>query len=114
MALTQSREIYYVNFIERLEHITGKKVLSWHKVPHKLAHEIYFTDKTMLELRQGDELQADPKNIEYKRIPASICVSCGEDAHASTFDRLGRCSNLQRGFWSNVRKVYWHRYLKSR
>jgi len=114
MALTTSREIYYDDHVAKLEHITGKTILSWRKCQDRFGSEVFFTDKTMIYLGYEEALPEDPNTIEYQRIPGTICVSCGEDTHAGTFDRHGRCSNVQRGYWKNVRKVYWHRYLKNR
>ena len=112
MALTRNREISYQSPVEFLEHITGKKVLSWRQEPERMGTVFHFTDKTMLYQDYGSMLEIN--NIVYEPLPKSICVSCGQDMHFSTFDWRGRCEHSLKHFWERVRKVYWHRYSKTK
>lgn len=112
MALAISREIQGKDFLQFIEHSTGKKVLSWREAAGRFGREVYFTDGTMCYL--DPYVAFDFTELEYMQIPKSICVSCGEEAHVSSFDRFGRCQNRLTEFYKNMRKVYWHRYSKNK
>lgn len=109
--ISLNKEIIYNSGIDHIEHLTGKKVLSWEENNYKDSISIYFTDGTQLELRQGYEF---PKNPEYKKITEGICISCGEHSHCGYIDGLGRCSITVKNFWNKVRKIFWHRYLNNK
>jgi acetone carboxylase gamma subunit len=110
MALTRNRETRYENFVEFVEHKTGKRVLSWGRATDRLCCYIYFTDKTMLEVI---EYEGFPDEPVYKPIPGSICASCGENSHAGYINWKRQCVVTMRNFWERVRKVYWHRYTQN-
>lgn len=112
MALATNYQIPPKDFVEYLEHSTRKKILSWRMAPHRFGREVFFTDKTMCFISEGEYL--DFSRIKYLEIPKSICVSCGEEMHAGAIDKYGRCENKLTEFYKNVRKVYWHRYSKNK
>ena len=112
MALLNNKEIRYGGNIEYIEHLTGKTVKSWRNEIAKLSQTIIFTDNTCLELNPYESI--DINNLQFKEIPKSICISCGKDAHASYWDFKGWCDKTTKNFWEQVRKVYWHRYLKNK
>lgn len=112
MALATSREIKGKEFLEFIEHSTGKKVLSWREAVGRIGREIYFTDGTMCYIDPHSAY--DFTALEYMEIPKSICISCGEEMHVGSFDRHGRCENKLTEFYKNMSKVYWHRYSKNK
>lgn len=110
MALTTNREVFWGDPIEKIEHLTGKTVLSWRREPHRFGIAVFFTDKTMCYI---DEMAPfDWSKVEYLQIPNSICASCGQDAHASYWNWKGQCSATVKAFCLKMRKVFWHRYQK--
>jgi len=111
MAITRNREIRYDNPVDFIEHKTGKIVKSWKHYNDRMQTLIIFTDNTCLELDEGMLIS---NNLVFNPLPKSICVSCGEEMHISTFDWQGRCKKTLDNFWEKVRKVYWHRYSKSK
>lgn len=52
------------------------------------------------------------KQMAYEE-PEPPCKSCGK-VHNSKLDFLGRCDNTLKKFWEKVRKLYWHRYAKTK
>ena len=110
MALSTNREIFYKNPIEFLEHKTGKTVLSWRREMQRFGYTVFFTDKTMCHI--DEMVPIDWTQIEYLQIPSSICISCGQDSHASYWNWKGQCTATVQKFWGNMRKVFWHRYQK--
>lgn len=115
MALTESRRLHYRDWIHRIEHHTSKKVLSWEQCYNRFGFDIYFTDETALYLAEGEALPDNPEELEYKPLPGSICVSCGEKRHgASVWNWKGQCSLTVKTFWEKARKVFWHRHLQAR
>lgn len=108
MALTKNREIHFGDPVEKIEHLTGKTVLSWRREPHRFGFTVFFTDKTMCHIDEGAAF--DWAKVEYLRIPTTICASCGQDAHASYWNWKGQCSATTKAFWGKMRKVFWHRY----
>ena len=41
------------------------------------------------------------------------CQSCGDKHSRETLDYHGFCKKNQSKFWTKVKKLYWHRYLKN-
>lgn len=108
--LTKNREIRYDGgWLEFIEHKTGKRILSWRREMNRLGMSLFFTDNTMLYLEHGDLFPDEPK---YEPMPKSICVSCGQDHHATYWNWKGQCTATVSKFWHQVRKVFWHRYQK--
>jgi NADH pyrophosphatase NudC (nudix superfamily) len=110
MALTRNREIEYKNFVEWIEHRTGKTVKSWKRESHRLSTLVIFTDNTCTYLDEGMLYET----IQFEEIPKSICASCGEEMHVSSWNWKKQCTNTAKLFWEKVRKLYWHRYLKAK
>lgn len=114
MALTKSSEIYYRDWIDRIEHHTQKKILSWERCYDRFGFYVYFTDQTMLYFAEGGALPEDPSELKYQPIPGSICASCGEKRHGAAFyNWKGQCTLTVKHFWEKVRTVFWHRYTKN-
>lgn len=111
MALSINKEIQYKNPVEFIEHFTGKTVKSWKRDYASLRIIFIFTDNTYTYVDEGGLISS---NIIYEPLPKSICVSCGEDMHISSWDWSGRCEKTLKNFWQKVRKIYWHRYTKSK
>lgn len=111
MALTTNREIFFGSPIEKVEHLTGKTVLSWRRDMNRFGYTVFFTDKTMCLIDEGAPF--DWEKAEYLRIPSSICTSCGQDAHVSYWNWKGQCVATVKNFWLKARKVFWHRYQKT-
>lgn len=112
MAVTTSKEIVYRDQVDFIEHVTGKKVLSWRHAMERAGTIFHFTDKTMMFVDYGGMI--DMENIVYEPLPRTVCLSCGGDMHAGYFDWKGRCEHTVKHFWERVRKVYWHRYSKNK
>jgi len=110
MAIAKNREVYYSDPITYVEHKTGKKVKSIVRDYQRMGRWMLFEDKTVLYVEEGAELVFG----KYQDYPKSICVSCGEEMHVSSWDWQNRCSVTLKKFWEKVRKVYWHRYLKNK
>lgn len=108
MGMRSNREIFYDSPLDFIKHVTGKDVLSWRRCYDKLGFEVFFADQTYCYISESAPIEWN--KIEYLKIPKSICVSCGQDMHASTIDWKGRCSITVQAFWANVRKIFWHRY----
>lgn len=106
------REIHFKNWIEQIEHITGKTVLSWRDDFATVNLIVLFTDKTYCKIHPYESF--DVKNLKFERIPESYCASCGKDAHVSFFNWKGWCEVTNKQFWKKARKVYWHRYIKNK
>lgn len=115
MAISSNREIFYKDMFKYVEHKTGKKLRSWKNDISSMRTFFLFEDGSMGAVSNGMMLDGEIPEIEDYEIPKSFCVSCGEEWHqASSFDWQGRCSSSLRKFWENVRKVYWHRYIKNK
>lgn len=115
MAIASNREIYYENMFKYVEHKTGKKLRSWKKDQCSLKIFFLFEDGSMGVIEEGMMIDGDIPEIKAYDIPKSFCASCGEEWHqASQFDWQGRCAVSLKKYWNNVRKVYWHRYIKNK
>lgn len=108
----KNREIQYDNFVEYIEHLVGKKVLTYKRLPERHATIFLFTDHTSATIDEG--VYVANETIKLEPIPKSFCASCGEDMHAGIVDYFGRCEITLKNFWKKARKVYWHRYSKSK
>ena len=97
--------------IQYIEHTTGKKVLKVVNDPARMGRMVVFTDETCCWVEGGSMF--DWKNVNYEKIPESICSSCGEPAHFTGWNKRG-CNVSNNRFWDKVRKIYWHRYSKSK
>ena len=109
MAISLNREIVYKNWIEFIEHKTGKIIKTWRQDPCKDSRTIIFMDNTSIDINECEPI---PETFNFKPIPKNYCASCGEISHSSYFDFLGRCETTLKRFWKKARKVYWYRYLK--
>jgi NADH pyrophosphatase NudC (nudix superfamily) len=104
-----NREIKY-DFIQYVEQKTGKKVRSYYRHDNMYVTKIFFEDNTEAAIREWEGFDNYFEITPVKR----FCVSCGEEMHISEFDWKGRCSTTIKNFWNKFRKIYWHRYSKTR
>jgi hypothetical protein len=107
-----NRQISYRDPIEYIEHVTGKRIKAYRERPDMYRTQVIFTDNSYIEIDPGMGIEWD--KLEYKEIPPSLCVSCGEIAHASIWNWKGQCEVTVKNFWEKARKLYWHRYLKNK
>src|ERR1051325_7938501 len=111
MALTRNREIRYKDSVEFIEHVTGKTVKSWRRLPERFSTMIIFTDNTCTYLNEGALMDT---NIVFEPLPKSICLSCGEEMHISNWNWKAQCQITTKRFWEKVRRLYWHRYSRNK
>ena len=96
--------------LKRIEHTSGKKVIdSYSSFNSKLITYI---------LEGGDAVQICPEDevgeMKIVKYVLNICTSCGEQKHISKFNSNGQCEKTINNFYNKVRKLFWHRYIKTK
>lgn len=109
--MLKNREIIYNDYIEFIEHKTGKRVVSYKRLMDTMQTLIIFTNNTCCYVEDGMSLDDE---IVFHPLPKSICSCCGEDSHCGEINWKGQCSIYVRNFWGKVRKIYWHRYSQKK